>query len=378
MADTNPFLDHPSKSHVDGPFHREEVALANRNSGLLLEALRHDVTPAGLHYLLNHFDVPFVPDVSQWSVAVSGDVDRPFAISLDEIKALPQRTLRVTLECAGNGRANLTPRWPSMPWTEGATGTAEWTGTPLNAVLARAGVKPSAIDIVFYGADRGFDHVEHNYGRALSPAKAMSDDVLLVTAMNGQPLLPQHGFPLRLVVPGWYGMASVKWLDRIEVWSKKFDGPQQVATYIYKKDRLDPGIPVTAMRVKSLMVPPGLPDWYTRRRLVERGAVTVHGRAWSGDGVPITQVEFSDGGAWQMAELSPPAASKYAWRGWSATWQAAPSSEPSSEPSSDKGGERVLMCRATDANGDVQPLEPRYDNGGFGNNAVHRVHVTVR
>jgi DMSO/TMAO reductase YedYZ molybdopterin-dependent catalytic subunit len=365
MADGNPFFDPISKTHADGLFHREEVALANRNSGLLLEALRHDVTPAGLHYLLNHFDVPFVPDAAQWRVAISGEVERPFALSLDEIKALPQRTLRVTLECAGNGRANLQPRWPSMPWMEGATGTAEWTGTPLNAVLARAGLKPSAVDVVCLGADRGFDHVEHNYGRALSPAKAMDDDVLLVTAMNGQPLLPQHGFPLRLVVPGWYGMASVKWLDRIEVWSKPFDGPQQVATYVYKKDRLDPGIPVTTMRVKSLMVPPGVPDWYSRRRLVEAGSVVVHGRAWSGNGVPITKVEFSDGGAWLEADLAPPTASKYAWRGWSMAWQAT-------------AGGRVLMCRATDANGDVQPIEPRHDNGGFGNNAVHRVNVTVR
>jgi DMSO/TMAO reductase YedYZ molybdopterin-dependent catalytic subunit len=370
MADANPFFDHVSKSHVVGSFFREEVALANRNSGLLLEALRHDVTPAGLHYLLNHFDVPFVPDASQWRVAIGGEVARPFALSLDEIKALPQRTLRVTLECAGNGRANLSSRWPSMPWMDGATGTAEWTGTPLNAVLQRAGLQSSAVDVVFFGADRGFDHVEHNYGRALSPAKAMSDDVLLVTAMNGQPLLPQHGFPLRLVVPGWYGMASVKWLDRIEVWAKAFDGPQQVATYVYKKDRADTGTPVTSMRVKSLMVPPGVPDWYTRRRLVESGPTTIHGRAWSGDGVPITKVEFSDGHAWLEAELAPAAQSKYAWRGWSATWQAT--------RTLNNGGEHIIMCRATDANGDVQPIEPRYDNGGFGNNAVHRVHVTVR
>jgi DMSO/TMAO reductase YedYZ molybdopterin-dependent catalytic subunit len=365
MGDGNPFLDRGSKSHVVGPYFREEVALANRNSGLLLEALRHDVTPAGLHYLLNHFDVPYVPDASGWHVAIGGAVERPFQISLDEIRALPQRTLRVTLECAGNGRANLTSRWPSMPWMEGATGTAEWTGTPLNAVLQRAGLKSSAVHVVFFGADRGFDHIEHNYGRALSPIKVMSDDVLLVTAMNGQPLLPQHGFPLRLVVPGWYGMASVKWLDRIEVWDKPFDGPQQVATYVYKKDRDDVGTPVTAMRVKSLMVPPGMPDWYTRQRLVDRGTISIHGRAWSGDGVPIAKVEFSDGNAWRSADLAPPAASKYAWRGWSAKWQATP-------------GEHVIMCRATDENGDVQPIEPRYDNGGFGNNVVHRVQVTVR
>lgn len=365
MPGANPFLNPQSRHHSDGLFHREEVALANRNSGILLETLRHDVTPAGMHYLLNHFDVPYVQDASTWAVGISGEVDHPFQITLDEIKRLPQKTLRVTLECAGNGRANTAPRWPSMPWMDGAVGTSEWTGTPLKTLLQRAGLKASAFDVVFFGTDRGFDKVEHDYGRALSPDKALGDDVLLVTAMNGQPLLPQHGFPLRLIVPGWYGMASVKWLNRIEVWPRPFDGPQQVATYMYKADRDDPGVPVTSIRVKSLMVPPGMPDWYTRQRMVDAGAVTVHGRAWSGDGVPITKVEFGVKGQWQVAELGLAAPSKYAWRSWSALWHAVP-------------GEHELMCRATDANGDVQPVAQRFDNGGFGNNTVHRVHVTVR
>ena len=360
----NPFLDPKSRSHsVDAVYHREETALANRKHGMLLEALRHDVTPAGLHYLLIHFDVPYVADASQWRLSIGGRVATPFDITLDEIKRLPQKTLRVTLECAGNGRSNMSPRWPSMPWMEGAVGTAEWTGTPLRPLLERAGLLSDAVDVVFTGADRGYDKVEHNYGRALSPAHAMRDDVLLVTAMNGQPLLPQHGFPLRLIVPGWYGMASVKWLDRVEVWDRKFDGPQQVDTYIFKQDRSDPGVPVTSIRVKSLMVPPGMPDWYTRRRLVEAGPVTVHGRAWSGDGVAIAKVEFGCDGVWQTAELGPAVGGRYAWRAWSCRWQAVK-------------GEHELTCRATDANGQVQPVEPRFDNGGFGNNAVHRVPVT--
>lgn len=350
--------------HTDGPFDRDEVALANRNHGHLLEALRHDVTPAGLHYLLIHFDVPYVPDASTWRLRIGGRVARPLDLSLAEITDRPARTLRVTLECAGNGRANHRPRWQSMPWMEGAVGTAEWTGTPLAPLLAEAGLDANAVSVVFFGTDRGFDHVEHDYGRALTPEMAMSEDVMLVWAMNGQPLLPQHGFPLRLVVPGWYGMASVKWLDRIEVWDRPFDGPQQVATYIFRMDATDPGIPVTTMRVKSLMVPPGLPDWYSRRRVVDQGTVTVHGRAWSGAGTPITKVEFGCDGAWQLADLGPAPQSRYAWRGWSATWHATP-------------GEHVLMCRATDASGAVQPLEAIYDHGGFGNNGVHRVAVTV-
>ncbi len=355
----------PTRTHTDGAFTREEVRLANRNSGILLETLRHDVTPAGMHYLLNHFDVPYIEHGSAWAITIAGHVRTPIKVSLDDIKRAPQRTLRVTLECAGNGRANMSPRWPSQPWGEGAVGTSEWTGTPLKPFLERAGLTPSCQELVFSGIDRGFDKIEHTYERSLTPTMALSDDVLLVHAMNGQPLLPQHGFPLRLVVPGWYGMASVKWLDRITAIDHAFQGMQQVGTYQYKSARGAPGIPVTTMRVKSLMVPPGIPDWYSRHRVVERGPVTVFGRAWSGAGAAIERVDFAAGDVWHQAILDPAPASRYAWRGWRCAWQAEP-------------GTHVLRCRATDAAGNMQPLTPPWDAGGFGNNVAHAVEVTVR
>jgi len=362
---SHPVLDPERRQHVSGAFSRDEVALANRNAGMPLEMLRHDVTPAGMHYLLIHFDIPFVADAG-WSLDISGSVRNPQRLSLDAIKAMGQVTTRVTLECAGNGRATASPRWQSQPWEHGAVGTAEWTGTPLRGLLERAGLADDAVDVAFFGADRGFDGgVEHDYGRSLTPAIALGDDVLVAWAMNGQPLLPQHGFPLRLVVPGWYGMASVKWLDRIVALDKPFDGFQQVSTYVYKRTREEHGTPVTAMRVKSLLVPPGIPDWYTRRRLVERGTVEIFGRAWSGAGTLIRKVELGVDGAWSEATLDPPPPGRFAWRGWRARWTATP-------------GEHELACRATDANGDVQPLEQRWDLGGFGNNMVHRVAVTVR
>jgi DMSO/TMAO reductase YedYZ molybdopterin-dependent catalytic subunit len=362
---TYPFEVHHNRPHSDGAFSREEVRLSNRNSGLPLEALRHDVTPAGLHYLLTHFDVPFVADPSAWTLAIGGEVAREIRIGLDEIRAAPQRTLAVTLECAGNGRANFTPRWQSQPWGEGAVGTARWTGTPLKPLLERAGLKPSCREVVFSGVDRGFDKVEHAFERSLPAAMALNDDVLLVHAMNDAPLLPQHGFPLRLVVPGWYGMASVKWLERITAIDHAFQGHQQVGTYIFRHERGGPGVPVTTMRVKSLMVPPGIPDWYSRQRVVEAGPVVIFGRAWSGGGVAIAKVEFGCDGVWQTADLDPPDASRYAWRGWRTTWQASK-------------GEHVIACRATDADGNVQPSTAPWDIAGFGNNAVHRVEVTVR
>ena len=182
--------------------------------------------------------------------------------------------------------------------------------------------------------------------------------------MNGAALLPQHGFPVRLVVPGWYGMASVKWLTRIEVLSRRFDGYQQVGNYMYRQNRDDPGVPVTHLRVKSLMVPPGIPDWYTRYRVVERGPVDLFGRAWSGAGVPVVRVAVGVDRTWEDAELDPPGG-EFAWRGWHYRWNATP-------------GQNMLECRATDANGETQPLDPPWDNSGLGNNAVHRVQVTVR
>lgn len=367
MAPHHPVLDPEKRPLTDAAFAREEVRLANRNSGILLETLRHDVTPAGLHYLLNHFDVPFVPadQAATWTLQFGDRFAAPFALTLAELQALPSRTLRVTMECAGNGRSLLSPRRQSQPWMYEAVGTSEWTGTPLAPLLERAGIGRDIVDIVFTGIDRGFDDgCEHEYGRSLSVAQAMHPDVLLVWGMNGQPLLPQHGFPLRLVVPGWYGMASVKWLDRIDAWARPYDGFQQVRTYVYRQTEDDPGTPVTTLRVKSLMVPPGMPDWYSRRRLVDAGRVEIVGRAWSGAGVGITRVEVGIDGQWHDAKLDAPSGT-YAWRGWRFDWQATP-------------GEHVIQCRATDANGDVQPTTPRFDRGGFGNNIVHTVDVTVR
>jgi len=340
------------------------VRLANRNAGILLEALRHDVTPVGLHYLLNHFDVPYVAD-DRWQLALHGHVLRPMSLSLADLKARPARTLRVTMECAGNGRGLLTPRYPSMPWLHEAVGTAEWTGTALKGVLELAQLDDAVTEIAFIGADRGFDRgVEHSFGRSLKRELALSDDVLLAWAMNGEPLPPQHGYPLRLIVPGWYGMGNVKWLSRIEALAQPYQGFQQAVGYRYRPAPGLPGTPVTHMRVKALLVPPGIPDWYSRHRLLDAGPTEVFGRAWSGGGVPIVRVEVGINGRWQQASLDPPH-SKFAWQAWRYLWQA-------------QAGEYALACRATDANGESQPLEPRWDSGGFGNNAVQGVRVWVR
>jgi DMSO/TMAO reductase YedYZ molybdopterin-dependent catalytic subunit len=348
------------RAPIVGRYTQEEVALATRNSGMPLEALRYDLTPAGLHYLLIHFDIPAIEEVS-WKLRIGGLVSRPGDIGMDELRRLPSSTVRLTMECAGNGRGQISPRYPSMPWLEEGVSTAEWTGVPLSAVLK---IDKSAQEIVFHGADRGIDRgIEHSYSRSLKPAEAMREDVLLAYAMNGAPLLPQHGAPLRLVVPDWYGMASVKWLQRIEAIDGAFDGVQQALSYHFRSVAGEKGVACTRMRVNSLMVPPGIPDYFSRRRTVEAGPVEILGRAWSGEG-KVKRVEFALDGAWQDAKLED-AADPHAWRRWTVRWQALQ-------------GTHELRCRATDATGAIQPLEPPWDVTGFGNNAAQKVEVVVR
>jgi DMSO/TMAO reductase YedYZ molybdopterin-dependent catalytic subunit len=343
----------------------DELALAGRNHALLLEAMRHDVTPPGLHYVLVHYDVPYV-DAATWALSVDGHVARPLSLDLDRLRSYPSVSIPVTMECAGNGRAHLEPRPVSQPWLEGAVGTAVWTGARLADVLADAGPTSSAVDVVLTGADHGIERgVEQDYARGLSLADALRPDVLLAYEMNGQALPPQHGFPLRAVVPGWYGMTSVKWLTAITVTDTAYDGFQNAIAYRFKDSFDDVGEPVTTIAVRALMVPPGFPDFGSRRRIVDAGAVVLSGRAWSGRGA-VTKVEVSyDGGTtWFVADLEPPLGA-YAWARWTATWEATP-------------GDHELCVRATDSSGATQPTSPAWNAQGMANNGVQRVLVHVR
>ena len=343
----------------------EELALAARNHGMPLEALRYDVTPVGLHYLLVHFDIP-AADESSWTLELGGHLRRPRTLTMEELRRRPQVTAPVTLECAGNGRARLDPRPVSQPWLEEAVGTAEWTGTPLAPLLEEAGVGPGAVEVVFGGADRGVQGgLEHDYERSLPLAEAMRGEVLLAWGVNGRPLPPQHGHPLRLVVPGWYGMTSVKWLRSISVVTEPFDGYQQTGSYRLHASADDPGTPVTRIQPRSLLLPPGIPEFESRERFLGPGRQLLTGRAWSGL-APVAKVEVStDGGrGWRPAELEPQP-SPWAWAGWSFAWEAAP-------------GSYELCSRATDAAGNTQPLAAPWNTGGYANNAVQRVKVTVR
>ena len=347
---------------TEGPLTQEELQLATRNRGMPLEALRYDLTPTGIHYLLTHFDIPDI-ETSSWRLEVTGNVERQLSLSLDEIRARTARTIPVTMECAGNGRARLFPRPISNPWLNEAIGTAEWTGTSLRDVIVEAGIRPGTEELVFTGADHGTQgDVEHDYQRSLPLGETSRPEVLLAYEMNGHPLEPQHGAPLRLLVPGWYGMTSVKWLTRIEAVTEAFRGYQQAEAYRYKVNENDPGVGVSRIRVRALMAPPGYPDFLTRSRFVDAGTIVLRGRAWSGT-APINRVEVGVDGTWEDAKVESPIGD-FAWRAWSYDWEAAP-------------GEHTLSCRATDADGQTQPLEQPWNYQGMGNNLVQMVPVTV-
>jgi len=342
----------------------DELALAARNHAMPMEVLRDDVTPPGLHYVLTHYDIPAV-DASTWRLGVDGLVERELSIDLASLREMPRRTVRVTLECAGNGRAALDPRPVSQPWLTGAVGTADWTGVRLADLLADAGVRDDAVDVVFTGLDHGLERgVEQDYQRGLPLAEALRDDVLVAYEMNGAPLPVQHGFPVRLVVPGWYGMAHVKWLGRITVLAEEFEGYQNLA-YRLRQDPDEPGEPVTRIEPRALLAPPGFPDFMTRTRVMRPGTVLLEGRAWSG-WAPVERVDVSsDGGrTWTEADLDE-APGEWAWRRFTFGWEATP-------------GVHSLRARAHDATGRVQRVESEWNRGGFTNNADQGIPVVVR
>jgi DMSO/TMAO reductase YedYZ molybdopterin-dependent catalytic subunit len=328
----------------------------------LCRSLRYPITPSGLHYLLIHYDVPEV-NADEWRLKVGGQVARPFNLTLEEIKKRPSQTIAVTMECAGNGRALFAPRRISQPWLLEAIGTAKWTGTPLWGILEEAGIGRDAVEVVFTGLDRGVegDQVQF-YQRRFIVGEARREEVLLVYEMNGEPLPPQHGYPLRLLVPGWYGMASVKWLDRIEAVAEPGipDGSGlsllPIGGRSWRAGQRDQGARVDGS--------PGIPDFMTRTRLVHAGQVTLSGKAWAGPrSVARVEVSVDAGSTWSEAQLDE-AVSSFAWMTLTFVWNARP-------------GACTLCVRATDSDGNVQPMEQQWNFGGYGNNGVQRISVIV-
>lgn len=331
-----------------------------------LASLDSWITPTERFYLRSHFsDVPNV-DASTWRLSVDGEAEQPFELTYEELKSLPARSTVITLECAGNSRSYATPPAEGLRFLHGAVGTAEWTGVPLRDLLSRVRPAKSAVEVLFEGADTGEEEEEGDklqlpYGRSLPLDQAMTDDILVAYLMNGEPLQQGHGHPARLIVPSWYGMASVKWLHRIRLLASPFEGFFQSRRYVFiMGGATRPSWePVTTLQVKSLITRP------VHGEIVRQGAYTVHGVAWSGIS-EISKLELStDGGtSWQDAELFGTQAAG-AWRRWRYQWNAA------------SPGHFILMSRAVDAEGNTQPVSAPWNFRGYANNSIHTIAVEV-
>lgn len=321
------------------------------------------VMPNAHFYVRNHFQIPAL-DPATWRLDVSGLVERPLNLSLRDLTNMRSQTLFVTLECAGNGRTLLDPPVEGEKWHLGAVSTAEWTGVPLVEILDRAGIRPSAQEVVFRGADSGTlpgkaDTI--SFERSLSLDDARDSDALLAYAMNGEALPTQHGYPLRLVVPGWYAVASVKWLTEIEAVEEPFTGQYQTGSYFYEWE--DDGEverePVTLQRVRALITEPN------RDEEVEPGDVAIRGVAWSG-AAPISRVDVRVGDRdWQDARLIGQR-QRHSWQWWELITHL------------EERGATTIRARATDLAGRKQPNEQQWNRLGYGNNLVHEVPVRVR
>ncbi|MED7947466.1 sulfite oxidase [Streptomyces sp. BE303] len=326
-------------------------------------ALAEPLTPTGAFFVRDHFGVPrLTPE--RWRLRIHGLVERELSLTYAELELLPVRELDVVVECAGNGRSLMRPRPPGLPWDQGAVGCARFAGVPLAVLADRAGVRPEAVELVFTGADFGELHGRRTaFERSLPVDLARHPDTLLATRMNGTLLSPGHGAPVRLVVPGRYGVADVKWLVGVRAVAEPFHGPFQAEEYLYRGSRGmpdgTPEGPVGEIRVRSLITAPS-----PGARLPAGGACVVRGRAWSG-GVPVCQVEVRIGGAdWRQAVLVP-AGGRYAWAEWWYQWTPR------------VPGRRVLQTRATDADGHTQPMRAPWNEQGYGCNPVTGVAVEV-
>ena len=303
------------------------------------------LTPTELFYIRSHFPAPRL-ELASYQLRIDGAVRGPLSLSYQQLRAMPSETRVATLECAGDGRVFLVPKVAGAQWELGAVGNAEWTGVPLGALLERAGLEEDACEIVLEGADRGAPEEKPvppgqiSYARSLPRDKALQREVLIAYQMNGRDLRLDHGYPVRAVVPGHYGMASVKWLTHVQAVREPFRGYWQTSDYGYW-DYLDEK-PVRRalgeMKLKSEITRPGVYE-----TLAPNQAYTVSGAAWAGE-TEVTGVSVStDGGqTWAEAEFLDPV-QRHAWRRWKFDWL-----------TPRKPGRYTLLARAKDANGNVQ------------------------
>jgi DMSO/TMAO reductase YedYZ molybdopterin-dependent catalytic subunit len=323
------------------------------------------LTPVERFYVRSHVYTPRV-ELNEWRLTVAGEVNAPLKWTMAELKQLPKVEVVSVMECAGNGRSFHEPRVIGLQWSLGAVGNGRWAGVRLADVLKKAGVKPGAKHVIFNGADVPIGKMP-DFIRGVPLDKAMHPDTLLAYDMNGAPLDPSHGYPLRVVAPGWAGDSWVKWVTDIQVLDREFEGFWMKTGYRRPVRPVAPGAsvppeemePVTTLRVKSVIATP------VEGETVAGGTVRIQGAAWSG-GSPITRVEVStdSGRTWRAARLGTDSA-RYGWRLFETAW------------TPKQPGSYVLMSRATDASGETQPVVADWNPSGYSYNACPQVRVEV-
>jgi DMSO/TMAO reductase YedYZ molybdopterin-dependent catalytic subunit len=330
------------------------------NQETRLETLRGYLTPASQFFIRRHAAVPVI-DARTWRLRVEGDaVERPLDLGFDELLRLPSRSVIAFVECSGNGRGFFNEFMGRVAsgtqWRHGAIGVAEWTGVPLGAVLELAKVRRDTPRDILNVLVEGLDSVKVN--RPLSLAKALEEDTLLAYAMNGEAMPPDHGFPVRAIVPGWVGINNIKWVGRIEVRTTTIDVPTTTRTYVLEGPAYASRVPLRLQTVKSAVALP----WGA---VLPAGRQRVRGFAWSPTGrISRVDVSLDRGATWAPAVLREPNIGR-AWVRWELEWDARP-------------GEHTIMTRATDEQGVTQPASIPWNAQGYGYNVPvpHPVKVT--
>jgi DMSO/TMAO reductase YedYZ molybdopterin-dependent catalytic subunit len=340
-------------------------SLSSLECEMPVELIQSWVTPVPHFFVRNHLNEPSISP-EEWRLTVAGEVEKPITLNLSHLAGMARHSITAVLECAGNGRAFYQPQTPGSPWGRGAVGNAHFSGARLRDILLPAGLKTTAMHVMFRGLDQASGQTPA-FIRSIPIEKALDEDTVVATHMNDAPLTGYHGFPARAVVPGWIGASWCKWLTEIRVLDKEFEGEFMTEAYRVPCQPIPPGTlasdvntrALTALNTKSIIAGPA------HGATVKTGAVRIHGAAWTSD-AEITGVDIStDGGVtWRRAELESERA-RYAWRLWNYTWKA-------SEP-----GDYIVMSRATDSRGRCQPAVATWNPGGYLYDAIDQIKIHV-
>ena len=339
-------------------------SLKPENQETPIHFLRQWITAEEYFFIRNHFDYPKLTQQSYY-LPIEGEVLKPLIFEFNDLVRMYSKTLVLPLECSGNKRTFFDPQVYGEQWGDGAISQGIWKGVPLRTLLQLTGLKSNALEVVFEAYDYGKrEDIKEvlNYARSLPLNKALHPDTLIAYELNGKAIPFKHGYPLRLIVPQWYAMASVKWLKRITVINRQFEGPFQEIDYNYYpfKESDEGKQPVTYINIASIIGQP------LKGSILDTGRHEIEGIAWTGTGV-ITLVEISTNGGetWSKAELTQDISQPYSWVFWKYSWRVS------------EKGEYTIMSRARDSSGRIQPFEASWNRKGYGYNAVYTIKVKV-